>query len=46
MVDPAEVTDAGSRVFAERNRRVPGFDGFVAPDVVTATGSDGPVRRR
>jgi len=37
MVDPAEVTDAGSRVFAELNRRVPGFDGFVAPDVVMAS---------
>jgi ribosomal protein S18 acetylase RimI-like enzyme len=37
MVDPAAVTDAGSRVFAELNRRVPGFDGFVAPDVVMAS---------
>lgn len=46
MVDPGELTDAGSRVFAELNRRVTGVDGFVAPDVVTATGSDGPVRRR
>jgi ribosomal protein S18 acetylase RimI-like enzyme len=37
MVDPAEVTDASSRVFAELNRRIPGFDGFVAPDVVMAS---------
>jgi ribosomal protein S18 acetylase RimI-like enzyme len=37
MVDPADVADAGSRVFAELNRRVPGFDGFVAPDVVMAS---------
>jgi ribosomal protein S18 acetylase RimI-like enzyme len=37
MVDPAEVTDAGSRVFAGLNRRVPGFNGFVAPDVVMAS---------
>lgn len=37
MVDPAEVADAASRVFAELNRLVPGFDGFVAPDVVMAS---------
>jgi ribosomal protein S18 acetylase RimI-like enzyme len=37
MLDPAEVTDAGSRVLAELNRRVPGFDGLVAPDVVMAS---------
>jgi ribosomal protein S18 acetylase RimI-like enzyme len=34
MTDPAAVLDAGSAVFAEYNRRVPGFDGLVAPDVV------------
>jgi ribosomal protein S18 acetylase RimI-like enzyme len=37
MVDPAAVADAGSRVFAELNQRIPGFDGFVAPDVTMAS---------
>jgi ribosomal protein S18 acetylase RimI-like enzyme len=37
MIDPAEVVDASSRVFAELNRRVPGFDGLVAPDVTVAS---------
>ena len=37
MVDPTEVVDASSRVFAELNRRVPGFDGLVEPDVTVAS---------
>jgi ribosomal protein S18 acetylase RimI-like enzyme len=37
MVDPADIADAGSRVFAELNQRVPGFDGVVAPDVTMAS---------
>jgi ribosomal protein S18 acetylase RimI-like enzyme len=37
MIDPAEVVDASSRVFAELNRRVPGFDGLVEPDVTVAS---------
>jgi len=37
MVNPADVADAASRVFAELNRRVPGFDGIVAPDVTMAS---------
>ncbi len=37
MVDPAAVADAGSRVFAELNQQVPGFDGLVAPDVTVAS---------
>jgi ribosomal protein S18 acetylase RimI-like enzyme len=37
MVNPADVADAASRVFAELNQRVPGFDGFVAPDVTMAS---------
>lgn len=37
MVDPVAVLDAGSRVFAELNQRVPGFDGLVEPDVTMAS---------
>ncbi|MEX1169838.1 MAG: GNAT family N-acetyltransferase [Chloroflexota bacterium] len=37
MTDPAEVVDASSRVFAELNQRVPGFDGLVAPDITVAS---------
>ena len=37
VIDPAEVADAGTRVFAEMNRLVPGFDGLVAPDVTVAS---------
>ena len=37
MVDPATVADAGSRVFAQLNQRVPGFDGLVEPDVTVAS---------
>jgi len=37
MLDPAAVADAGSRVFAELNQRVPGFDGLVEPDVTVAS---------
>ena len=37
MIDPAEVVDASARVFAELNRRVPGFDGLVALDVTVAS---------
>jgi ribosomal protein S18 acetylase RimI-like enzyme len=37
MIDPTEVVDASSRVFAELNRRVPGFDGLVESDVTVAS---------
>lgn len=35
--DPADVMDALSAYQAELNRRIPGFDGLVAPDVVLAS---------
>ena len=44
MVDPATVADAGSRVFAQLNQRVPGFDGLVEPDV-TVGSVDLPIAR-
>ncbi len=34
MIDPADVLDAGSAVFATVNQRIPGFHGLVAPDVI------------
>jgi ribosomal protein S18 acetylase RimI-like enzyme len=37
MIDPAAVADASSRVFAQLNQRVPGFDGLVEPDVTVAS---------
>lgn len=36
-LDPADVMDALSAYQAELNRRIPGFDGLVAPDVVLSS---------